>query len=277
MGGGRGVSGGSGGSRGVTAKASGAAGPAARPDSSGASGGSRLTSGAPSRLGQVTEFHLMERIFDGCDRLMRMACAFSSVPVAFLAGLVANESGGDARAMRFEPAVYDHLAAVAQGGRPAYGAIGQKALEAEIEDALHPKSDSYHAHFLTASFAERSASALGETPDEALRELATSWGYTQIMGYHMIWRGGEARDLLDPDFHFSMALELVAQFAESYQLDVRCEFRELFGCWNTGRPYGETTDPRYVENGLRRMAIYRQVEEARSRESGAGVPGQKLD
>jgi hypothetical protein len=216
----------------------------------------------------VAEYHLMERVFAVCDRLMRAACAFSSVPVEFLAALTANESGGDAHAMRFEPAVYDHLAAVARGLRPAYGALGRKAIEAEVQDALHPKTDEYHAHFLTDAFAQRSASAQSGGEDEVLRELATSWGFTQIMGYHMVWRGGAPRDLLDPGFHFLMTLELLTQFAESYQLDVRSEFREMFGCWNTGRPYGQTADPRYVENGLRRMAIYRQVAASRSQKPG---------
>jgi len=32
----------------------------------------------------------------------------------------------------------------------------------------------------------------------------------------------------------------------------------LFRCWNTGRPDGKTADPAYVENGLRRMEIYRE-------------------
>lgn len=226
----------------------------------GESGVSAVERSATAEAGATPEEReLMLRVFVVADRAMRMACAFSSVPVEFLAALVANESGGNARALRFEPAVYDHLAAVAKGARAGYGAVSQKLLEAEMADALHPKAASYHAHFLAESFAERGASALETTADEVLRELATSWGFTQIMGYHMIWRGGEPRELLDPGFHFSMALDLLAQFAESYQLDVGREFRELFGCWNTGRPYGETTDPNYVENGLRRMGVYRQV------------------
>jgi len=37
------------------------------------------------------------------------------------------------------------------------------------------------------------------------------------------------------------------------------QFEELFRCWNTGRPYGKTYDPAYVETGLRRMTIYREL------------------
>ena len=38
------------------------------------------------------------------------------------------------------------------------------------------------------------------------------------------------------------------------------EFAELFRCWNTGRPNGKTFDPNYVQNGLRRIEIYRRLQ-----------------
>jgi hypothetical protein len=77
------------------------------------------------------------------------------------------------------------------------------------------------------------------------------------MGFHLIGRRGTVRDLLEPRFHYRLANQLLAEFAESYQLDLSREFEELFRCWNTGRPDGRTADPAYVENGLRRMEIYR--------------------
>jgi len=67
------------------------------------------------------------------------------------------------------------------------------------------------------------------------------------------------RDLLEPRFHYHLANQLLAEFAESYQLDLAREFGELFHCWNTGRPDGRTTDPAYVEKGLTRMEIYREL------------------
>ena len=100
---------------------------------------------------------------------------------------------------------------------------------------------------------------LARAQDEALRELATSWGFTQIMGYHMVGRPGTTRDLLEPSFHYRVALSLLAQFAATYQLDVAREFAEMFRCWNTGRPDGQTFDPEYVEKGLRRMELYREL------------------
>ena len=55
----------------------------------------------------------MARVEERCGALIGRLCAASSLPREFLAALVANESGGDPRALRFEPAVYRHLQAVA--------------------------------------------------------------------------------------------------------------------------------------------------------------------
>ncbi len=211
----------------------------------------------------------MRRVFACCGEHLREACKYSSVPERFLAALVANESGGNRKATRFEPAVYRHLKAVADGAAPAYGGIGRESLDAEIEAMLHPKAGSFHAVYLNASFTADHAAELAATRDEALRDLATSWGFTQIMGYHMVGRDGTPRDLLEPPFHFHLALVLLGEFAERYQLDLTREFEEMFRCWNTGQPYGETFDPAYVKTGLCRMEVYGQL-------SGASREPQRL-
>jgi hypothetical protein len=215
---------------------------------------------APSACRSANEEKLLRRVRERCHAAIAEACRYSSVPTAFLAALVANESGGDAQAMRFEPAVYRHLKSLAAGERPKYAGHHRDALEREIEEMLHPKSPAFHAHFLNAEWTEALANELAACRVEALRELATSWGYTQIMGYHLIGRPGTVQDLLDARFHFHLAIELLAGFAERYQLDLAREFAEMFRCWNTGQPYGETIDPQYVEKGLRRMAMYREIE-----------------
>jgi hypothetical protein len=217
---------------------------------------SPMAASARAEAAHLREVGLLLRVRARCHVYLAEACRYSSVPLAFLAALVANESGGDPNAQRFEPAVYRHLKSLASGERPTYSGHDRAALESEIAEMLHPKSATFHAPFLTA-LGEAHASDLAARQDDALRELATSWGYTQIMGYHLIGRPGTVRDLLVPRFHFRFALELLADFAQRYQLDVTREFAEMFRCWNTGQPYGATADPRYVENGLRRMAIWR--------------------
>jgi len=202
---------------------------------------------------------LIRRVWALCHRFVLEACKDSSVPPAFLGALTANESGGDLGATRFEPAVYAHLKAIAEGRAAGFGIVRAGSLAPELTDMLQAKAPTFHARFLDAPFAAEHAGKLARTEDEALRELATSWGFTQIMGYHMVGRPGTTRDLLEPMFHYRVALSLLAQFAATYQLDVAREFAELFHCWNTGRPDGKTFAPQYVEKGLCRMELYREL------------------
>lgn len=203
----------------------------------------------------------MERVYTRYQAVLIEISAHSSVPPEFLGALAANESGGEAAAARFEPSVYAHLKSVAEGAAPAYGGLRASDLASEVEDALHPKAGEFHALYLGPPYAARQAAGLAGLEDEALRELATSWGLTQIMGYHLVGREGTVRDLLEPGFHFRFALELLSDFAARYELDLGQEFEEMFHCWNTGSPYGATFDPEYAGKGLRRMEIYRQMAE----------------
>jgi len=221
-----------------------------------ASPASRLRSSVAARA--EAERKLVRRVFDRCNEFIQEACRTSSVRAEFLGALTANESGGNPTAVRFEPSVYRHLKAVAAGERPRYGGIGAEALCQELAEVLHPKTGEFHAVFLNSLFMAGQASELSRLADEALRELASSWGFVQIMGFHVIGRRGTPRDLLEPRFHYRFANQLLAEFAQRYQLDLGREFAELFRCWNTGGPDGKTADPAYVENGLRRMEIYRE-------------------
>ncbi len=207
----------------------------------------------------VAEHRLVQRVFARCDGFIQEACGSSSVRPEFLGALTAGESGGNPSAVRFEPSVYRHLKAVAAGESPRYGGIGAQALSKELAEVLHPKTGEFHEKFLNSLFMAGQASELSRLADETLRELASSWGFVQIMGFHVIGRRGTVRDLLEPRFHYRLANRLLAEFADSYELDLAGEFAELFRCWNTGRPDGRTADPAYVGNGLMRMEIYREL------------------
>ncbi|HYA64553.1 MAG TPA: hypothetical protein VED66_15220 [Candidatus Sulfotelmatobacter sp.] len=232
--------------------------------------GGRLSSSAAARA--EAERKLVRRVFIRCDELIQEACRTSSVRGEFLGALTANESGGDPTAVRFEPSVYRHLKALAAGERTHYGGIGAEALCQELTEVLHPKTGEFHAVFLNSLFMAGQASELSRLADEALRELASSWGFVQIMGFHVIGRNGTVRDLREPRFHYRFANQLLAEFAEGYQLDIAREFAELFRCWNTGRPDGKTADPAYVENGLRRMEIYRELIQGAGTAAGRDKP-----
>jgi len=240
------------------------------------SGRASTPAAARGELRTAGERRLVERVYERCHQNILQACAYSSVPPEFLGALTANESGGNAKAARFEPAVYRHLKAVVSGEAPAYAGIRAGELDAEIAEMLHPKAGDFHARFLTAPFAEQHRAEIAALEEEALRELASSWGFTQIMGYHLIGRKGTVRDLLDAAFNFRLAIELLAEFAGRYELDLAREFEEMFRCWNTGSPYGVTFDPEYARKGLLRMEIYREIARgsvAADRKPEARVPG----
>ncbi len=228
------------------------AGPTATPNASPAPSGRQS-------VRRRAERKLLERVFARCHAAIVVACSHSTLPPSFLGALVANESGGNARAARFEPAVYRHLRGVADGKAQLYSGIHAADLDAEFDEMLHPKADAFHQRSLTPEFRDRHSPELAALEDEALRELATSWGFTQIMGYHMVGRSGTVRDLLDAGFHFRVAVELLNEFAQEFALDPSLEFEPLFRCWNTGSPYGVTFAPDYVRKGIERIEIYREV------------------
>jgi len=289
-----------------------------------------------SRSKAPWEERLMHRLVGELSGYLFDIAGDIKVPSEFLAALTANESGGDPRATRFEPGVYQHLKSVAEGRVASYGSIAKSLLENEIqrESAIaqaadqqrqaqmtgHPllpqagpsaqpggdssahtetggaalptgdprvpqagthagtqpsvakdapsdehqpsasaKAESYHAAHLTVAFAATSAPALSGLEDAAIRRLATSWGLTQIMGYHMLGRPEPVEKLCDPAFHYRIAAQMIEEFAAHFHLDPQRDFEALFRCWNTGRPDGKTFDPSYAEKGMRRIAICRQL------------------
>lgn len=219
----------------------------------------------------AAEGRLMARVMARCHEPLVEACRYSSVPPAFLAALTANESGGNPLASRYEPAVHARLQAVA-AKRATYGRIRPRDLALELRDMQQSRDVSRHSASLGRVLASDRVEQVTALPDACLRDLATSWGLTQIMGYHMVGRAGTVRDLLDPRRHYQIALELLAEFAARFELDLRSEFAELFRCWNTGQPQGKSThDPRYVENGLRRLELYQHLMAARQPATHVGA------
>jgi hypothetical protein len=212
----------------------------------------------------MTDEKLMQRIRARWGKTISEAAHLSSVAPKFLAALTANESCGDPNASRFEPAVYRHLCDVRAGKRPNYGAVTFDNLQTEVGematmDSSRSERDGNDESQRTGEYHALCLPTLDSrlpTPDMDLRALATSWGLTQVMGYHMVGRPGTVGALQNPEHHYYIACELLAEFAERYGFDVTADFEAMFRCWNTGRPDGKTYDPNYVPNGLRRMAVY---------------------
>lgn len=198
----------------------------------------------PNYPQQVANLALMATIRTTYGAEIKAVCAGSTIPEAFLAALIANESGGDTNAKRFEPTVLLSLWQVLQGRQAAFGSIGGKDLLAFI---LPP---------ITGSLATSPTYAL-----QRLDSLATSWGVTQVMGYNVmpaagVIMGNDPTSLVSPGFCLRMTVVMLKDFARRWALSPTDNAASLFRCWNAGHPDGKTADPNYVSNGLSRLAIY---------------------
>lgn len=205
---------------------------------------------------------IVRRVYERCAAAIARAVAGTAVRVDFLGALTANESGGDPDAAHFERWIYQRLYEVAAAREQAFGSIGRAQLAAFLRANA------------AAEISDGEPVAVSAQMEQAIRKLSTSWGYTQIMGYQVIGRGERTAALLDPAFHFHLAVELLAGFARRFQLRLDGDFEALFRCWNTGRPDGETFNPDYVPMGLRRCALYRDLMADRPA-TESGTEGQK--
>jgi hypothetical protein len=180
---------------------------------------------------------LMAEIRTRYAAVIQAACDSSDIPPAFLAALIANESGGYATATRFEPSVLLALWEVLLGRKAAFGEIGAT----EIYGFLMADPPIFTFSLIL----------------KRLDSLATSYGLTQIMGYNVLGQRDPVQ-LAVPSFNLTTAIRMLHGFMKEFGLiahtPVLCE--QLFRCWNTGRPDGKTADPDYVANGQARIAAY---------------------
>ena len=190
---------------------------------------------------------MMQQIHTKCGDAIARATAGTAIPPEFLAALIANESGGDSNAKRFESNVLLDLWAVLAGRKAAFGSIGAADL---------------------AGFLTNSVSLLGgaggalRSAVQQLDGLATSWGLTQIMGYNALGRGVLPASLADPGTNLRIAVAMLREFVKRFSLPQDDLTEALFRCWNTGHPSGVTADPNYVHNGLARIQLYAAAEPA---------------
>jgi hypothetical protein len=201
------------------------------------------------------EHALMLRIYEQWHGEIVQAIRGSSVIAPFLAALTANESGGSATAHAFEPGVYAQLRAVMMGQQPSFGSIVRENLTQLVEQDY----EAQHSDSPTIQGTRRFSEVPPAVREKVLRQLATSWGLTQIMGYQTIARKKTVQDLLDPTSHYQVAVELLEELGRRFRLSLSKDAEALFRSWNTGRPTGRTYDPDYVSRGIQRLRIYSMI------------------
>lgn len=208
------------------------------------------------------ESDIMQAVKQACGAALDDFSPSTAVPVAFWAALTANESGanilrGDAigSITRREPAVFTHLALVAAGFQPRYGSIALSDL-VQADDQQSTRPVACHTPFALQAPSLITANTQTQLSVADLLAWATSWGWTQLMGYHAIEWKVAVDDLVDPEKHYRFAAKLMDGFIRQFKLDPAKDFDGMARCWNTGRPDGVTYDPKYVPNLHRRMQLW---------------------
>jgi len=141
---------------------------------------------------------------------------------SFLKALVVLECSGNKPAgERFEPSVYQKLKEVQIGTRSRFELVRRRHIK--------------------------------DCSDAALRNLATSWGPFQIMGYKCIHLGIVINDLRGEE-SIKWGIQWINN--EYGKLIRNKEFEQAFRMHNTGSMYGNTYDPEYVSNGLQHITHF---------------------
>lgn len=198
---------------------------------------------------------LMAKIKNDLGDYIAGAVADTPFSAALVAAITANESGGNAGASRFEPLVCAELSRVLAGQVADYsprgirGPIGaQDLLNICYPSKITPPGTAYEYAFTPAQ------------SQLALINLATSWGPTQIMGWHSLELDTPLSEIVQLQSHYDAVVEILSWFYTHYLLADRPDIKSIPGallnCWNTGDPKAPTADPDYVANGLARMELY---------------------
>jgi hypothetical protein len=106
---------------------------------------------------------------------------------------------------------------------------------------------------------------LRDASDEALRNMAHSWGPFQIMGYKCIWLDIQLGDLRGDQGLYWAVKWIDLTYGDYIR---RGKYKDAFHIHNTGRPYPEvgppkTYDPKYVPNGMMYMKHFAELEKRR--------------
>ena len=155
------------------------------------------------------------------------------LPAEYLMSLIILECGGQKPCgKRFEPKRYRQLKNLRDGKRRKFEYLRRHDLEG--------------------------------LSDAEIRELATSWGPFQIMGYHSIGLSKSGETVTVDDLTGPRAVEIGVRWVdENYGTILRHQrYKDAFHMHNTGRVYPKvgkpkTHDPDYVPNGLSHIAYFK--------------------
>ncbi len=172
----------------------------------------------------VVDTDVVEKTLINYGQEVSVYAAKYKLPVSYLLALIVLESSGrKIIPPRFEPHVYDRLKEVKHGKRPSY----EHVTPAHIADAT----------------------------DDALKNLSSSWGPFQLMGYKCLLLDIKIKDIRGNDAVFWGIHWIDLTYGRELK---NGKFKDAFHIHNTGRKYPKygrpfTHDPGYVQRGLSYM------------------------
>jgi hypothetical protein len=166
------------------------------------------------------------------QEISKHATELNLPPEYFLALAVLECSGQKPAGERFESHVFKKLKQVREGSRSRF----ENVTQADLIDAS----------------------------DEALRNLATSWGPFQLMGYKCIGLDVNIKDIRGDDAVYWGMKWVDIEYGKQLR---KGKFKDAFHLHNTGRKYPivggpKTHDPKYVDRGLAYVDYFKTPEGA---------------
>ncbi|MFO7723093.1 MAG: hypothetical protein R6V49_07715 [Bacteroidales bacterium] len=187
----------------------------------------------PRQANVVVYADALERTRAHYGNEVEIFAAEFGLPSSYLLALIVLESSGRRIIPpRFEPHVYERLKEVQQGKRSSY----EHVTPAHLADAT----------------------------DDALKNLASSWGPFQLMGYKCLLLGIRVRDIRGNDAIYWGIKWIDMTYGKELK---EGNFKDAFHMHNTGRKYPRigkpfTHDPAYVERGLKYMQSFENTQRA---------------
>ena len=152
---------------------------------------------------------------------------------------------------------YPYLMALIQlecGGRKPAGSRYEKHIFKRLKDVRDGNRESYES--VTSKH-------LADASDAALKNLSTSWGPFQLMGYKCILLGVKIKDIRGEESVYYGAKWIDLAYGKRLR---KGQYKDCFHIHNTGRAYPSngrptTHDPQYIPRGLAAIEKYNDAGE----------------
>lgn len=131
---------------------------------------------------------------------------------------------------------------------------GRKVFDQRFEPHVYRKLKAVKFNILS-NYEHVTPDMLRDANDEALRNLASSWGPFQLMGYKCLLLGIKVRDIRGPQSVYYGVKWIDMTYGDYIR---KGKYDDAFHIHNTGMPLPDnhkprTYDPKYIEHGLNYM------------------------